>query len=130
MKYLLDTHVFLWLQSDPKRLGSSISRLERPDSELLVSAASGWEIAIKYEIGRLSLPEPPERYVPSRVKAIGALALPVELRHALAVSTLPPIHRDPFDRILLCQAKATNAILVTADETMDQYSIRTLLIPS
>ncbi len=130
MKYLLDTHIFLWLQNDPKRLGPLVKRLEKKDSVLLVSAASAWEIAIKYEVGRLNLPEPPEDYVPSRIKAINAIALPVELRHALAVSTLPPIHRDPFDRILICQAQANNAILVTADEKVNQYSISTLLIPS
>ncbi|NNN21385.1 MAG: type II toxin-antitoxin system VapC family toxin [Acidimicrobiales bacterium] len=126
----MDTHVFLWLQTDPTKVGPILDRLQRNDAELVVSVASGWEIAIKYSIGRLSLPEPPEKYVPSRIKAINAVALPVELRHALAVSKLPPIHRDPFDRVLLCQAHAIKAILVTADEEIDKYPVRTFLVPT
>ena len=104
MRLLLDTHVFLWLQADPERLGHHLGILENPANELLLSAASSWEIAIKVQLGRLSLPEDPRRYVPDRLKAIGGRAIAIEHAHALAVSALPPLHRDPFDRLLVALA--------------------------
>lgn len=127
MKLLLDTHVFLWLQTEPERLGEKLSRLEDTRNELLFSAASSWEIAIKYALGRLPLPEPPPRYVPERLRAIGAQALPVEHSHALAVAALPPLHRDPFDRLLVAQAQLLDATIFTADPIVARYPARTLL---
>lgn len=121
---LLDTQVFLWLQTEPERLGAHLSLLE--DSELLVSAASAWEIAIKYALGRLALPEPPVVYVPSAMAAIDATPVPVEHRHALAVATLPPLHRDPFDRLLVAQARALDATIVTVDPDIPRYGVPTL----
>ncbi len=86
MRALLDTQVFLWLQTEPARLGGQLDTLADERTDLLVSAASAWEIAIKYGLGRLPLPEPPAGYVPSRIRAIGALALPVDVPDALAVA--------------------------------------------
>jgi PIN domain nuclease of toxin-antitoxin system len=105
VRLLLDTHIFLWLQTEPERLGGQLPLVEDANNELLVSAASSWEIVIKHGLGRLPLPEAPERYVPRRLRAIGAEALPIEHVHALAVSALPPLHRDPFDRMLVAQAQ-------------------------
>jgi PIN domain nuclease of toxin-antitoxin system len=128
VRLLLDTHVFLWLQTEPERLGGHLTLVEDRANTLLLSAASSWEIAIKFGLGRLPLPEPPDRYVPTRMRAIGAEALPIEHSHALAVVALPALHRDPFDRLLIAQAEATGAALLTADPAVAQYPAETLLV--
>ncbi|MGH9306219.1 MAG: type II toxin-antitoxin system VapC family toxin [Acidimicrobiales bacterium] len=128
MRLLLDTHVFLWLVTEPERLGSNLALMEDRRSELVVSAASSWEIAIKYGLGKLQLPESPERYVPSRLRAIGATGLAIEHAHAGAVAGLPPLHRDPFDRLLVAQARLLDLMIVTADPEVEQYPVRTLLV--
>lgn len=128
MNLLLDTHVFLWLQTEPERLGEHLPTIEDRRSTLLFSAASSWEIAIKHGLGRLPLPEPPDRYVPDRMRAIGAVGLAVEHSHALAVSELPGLHRDPFDRLLIAQATALGAPILTADPIVAQYPVETLLV--
>ncbi len=128
MKILLDTHVFLWLHTKRKRVGEHLSLVEDPDNERLFSAASSWEIAIKYALRRLPLPEPPRRYVPSRMRAIRAIALPIEHSHALAVAALPPLHGDPFDRLLIAQAQLLDVPILTADPMIAQYPVRTLLV--
>ncbi len=128
MKLLLDTHVFLWLQTAPERLGEHVGLVTEASNELVVSAASSWEIAIKHEIGTLRLPEAPDRYVPSRIRMIGARALAIEHSHALAVATLPPFHRDPFDRLLVAQAKLEGMTILTADEAVARYPVASVLI--
>ena len=128
MNLLLDTHVFLWLQTEPERLGEQLGAVEDERNTLLLSAASSWEIAIKYQLGKLPLPEAPERYVPTRMRAVGAQALAVEHPHALAVATLPPLHRDLFDRLLVAQAALLDLTIVTADPLVAQYEVSTLLV--
>ncbi|HSZ69351.1 MAG TPA: type II toxin-antitoxin system VapC family toxin [Solirubrobacteraceae bacterium] len=128
MKILLDTHAFLWLHTDRKRLGGHLALVEDRRTERLLSAVSSWEIAIKYQLGRLPLPEPPQRYVPSRMRAIGAVGLPVEHGHALAVTELEPLHKDPFDRLLVAQARALDVPILTSDARIAEYPVRTLLI--
>jgi PIN domain nuclease of toxin-antitoxin system len=128
VRLLLDTHVFLWLHTDPERLGDRLKVLEDAGNDLLVSAASAWEIAIKHSAGKLALPEAPERYVPSRVRALGAQTLAVEQAHALAVASLPPLHRDPFDRLLVAQARSIGATLVTTDQRIADYAVQTLMV--
>lgn len=128
MKLLLDTHVFLWLQTAPRRLTTVLDVLARPDTELMLSAASGWEIAIKCGLGRLPLPEPPEPYVLSRIRDIGATTTPITLHDALAVADLPLHHRDPFDRILVVQTQRLGATLVTADEAFEAYDVPLLRV--
>lgn len=128
MRLLLDTHVFLWLHTQPDRLADHLALLEDEHNDLLISAASTWEIAIKYAGGRLALPEPPERYVPVRIRAIGAEPLAIEHAHALAVAQLPSLHRDPFDRMLVAQAGVLGASLVTADPQVARYPIETLVV--
>lgn len=128
MKLLLDTHVFLWLQTEPERLGEHLATVEDPATELLLSAASAWEIALKHSVGKLPLPDPPQRYVPERLSAIEARALPVEHAHALATATLPPLHRDPFDRLLVAQSTLLDIPILTADEAVSRYPVRTLVV--
>jgi PIN domain nuclease of toxin-antitoxin system len=128
VRLLLDTHVFLWLQTDPERLGKHLALVEERRTELLLSAVSSWEIAIKHGVGRLSLPEPPDRYVPNRMRAIGARGVAIEHSHALAVVSLPPLHRDPFDRLLVAQAGIIDVPILTADQAVAQYSAETLLV--
>jgi PIN domain nuclease of toxin-antitoxin system len=125
---LLDTHIFLWLQTEPERLGESLRIVADDRTNLLLSAASSWEIAIKYQLGKLPLPDAPERYVPERMRAIGAQAVVVEHPHALAVATLPPLHRDPFDRLLVAQALLLGLTIATADPSVAQYAIPTVVI--
>lgn len=128
MRILLDTHIFLWLNSEPERLGEQLALVEDRRNELLVSAASSWEIAIKYGLGRLALPEPPERYVPERLRRMGAEPLAIEHGHALAVAGLPRLHRDPFDRLLVAQAGLLDVPILTADPQVIQYTVRTLQV--
>ncbi len=128
MRVLLDTHIFLWLQTEPERLGEHLPLIEDRRNHLLVSAASSWEIAIKQARGRLALPEPPERYVPERLRAIGAEGLAIQHSHALAVASLPPLHRDPFDRMLVAQAQLLELPILTADPQIAQYAVRALVV--
>ncbi|MGI8758509.1 MAG: type II toxin-antitoxin system VapC family toxin [Acidimicrobiales bacterium] len=123
MKLLLDTHVWLWLQHAPERLGDALELVEDPANDLLFSAASSWEIAIKWALGKLVLPEPPASYVPDRVRSSGVVPLAVEHIHALAVGALPSHHRDPFDRLLVGQAVTEGATLVTADPAFRPYDL-------
>ncbi|MGH3320483.1 MAG: type II toxin-antitoxin system VapC family toxin [Streptosporangiaceae bacterium] len=124
MRVLLDTSCWLWMVAASTRLGSDArSILWDTRNELLLSAASSWEIAIKYAIGKLPLPEPPERYVPSRMDATGVTPLRVEHSHALAVTRLPRHHRDPFDRLLVAQAGLEGVPVMTSDAAFDDYDI-------
>lgn len=128
MRLLLDTHVFIWMQSDPERLGSVLSTVRMPSTQLLVSAAVAWEVAIKAGLGKIALPEPVRSWMPERIARIGAD--PVAIRHedALAVADLPLLHRDPFDRLLVCQSRTLRAPIVTADPAIEQYDVEVLQV--
>ena len=128
MRYLLDTHVFLWLQTKPERLGAAAHPLADRANEVLFSAVSAWEIAIKTTLGRLSLPEPAVTFVPSRVRTCGFGELAVETSHALAVVDLPSHHRDPFDRLLVAQAQLLSLTLVTVDQRLELYDVEVLRV--
>ncbi len=97
--------------------------LENPANDLLLSAASSWEIAIKHFLGKLTLPAPPAKYVPEQIARTGVRPLPVEHSHALRVAELPSHHRDPFDRLLVAQAELEGATLLTADRQFAPYGI-------
>ena len=124
MRYLVDTHCWLWLQTAPERLSPAIlADLADPANEILLSAASSWEIALKYALGKLPLPEPPAEYVPSRMATSGTRSLPIEHAHALNVATLPKHHRDPFDRLLISQAQLERLTIVTVDHEFEPYDV-------
>jgi len=124
LKYLLDTHVWLWWVAKPSKLSSeTLESLSKRDNELFLSTASSWEIAIKYSLGRLTLPEHPVHYVPSRLARDGIKVLEISLAHSLAVTGLPEHHKDPFDRLLVAQASLDNLTLVTADAQIQRYPV-------
>jgi PIN domain nuclease of toxin-antitoxin system len=127
LTYLLDTHVWLWMLGDPDRIRPDLAaELRESRTRLLLSAASSWEIAIKWAVGRLSLPEPPATYVPSRMQRTNVEPLAVTHSHALQVATLPRHHGDPFDRLLIAQAQLERVPLVTIDRALDAYDIETI----
>lgn len=124
MRLLVDTHVWLWLQTEPHRLDDAVlGLLADTGNDLLLSAASAWEVAIKYALGKLALPEVPERYVPERMRRSATTALAITHEHALAVADLPPHHRDPFDRLLVAQARLDDLDIVTADPAFAAYDV-------
>lgn len=127
MRLLLDTHVWLWLRTEPGRLEEPALKLvEDPGTDLYLSAASAWEIAIKYRLGKLPLPRSPAEYVPERMRTSGTLPLAVEHAHAVHVASLPLHHRDPFDRLLVAQAQVERMRLVTADPAFEAYDVEVL----
>lgn len=127
MKVLLDTHCFLWWISEKERLNEKAKLiLANGQNAVYLSAASAWEIAIKVSIGKLTLPEPPSFFVPSRLAAQSIEALPINHVHALHVEHLPPFHKDPFDRMLVAQAQIENLAIVTADRKLLAYPVEIL----
>jgi PIN domain nuclease of toxin-antitoxin system len=124
---LLDTHCWLWMQAEPERFSAKARRLvESRTNDLLFSAASSWEIAIKYALGRLPLPSPPSDYVPDRIASSGVIPLPVHHAHAAGVAELPPHHRDPFDRLLIAQALLEGVPILTADRQFQPYDVEVI----
>jgi PIN domain nuclease of toxin-antitoxin system len=127
MRILVDTQVWLWMLAAPERLAPEARALVADGAtEVLLSAASAWEIAIKVGLGKLTLPGPPEDTVPALMVRSAVTPLPVTHRHALRVATLPPHHRDPFDRLLVAQAQLEDLPLLTADPQLHAYDVRVL----
>jgi len=126
-RFLIDTHVWLWLQSDRKRVDDGVrEQLSDPTAQVFLSAVSSWEIAIKNALGKLPLPEPPREYVPSRMRRDHVDGLAVTHVHALHVATLPHHHGDPFDRLLVAQAQLEELTLVTVDPHIVLYDVTIL----
>jgi len=127
MKLLVDTHAFLWLILDDPSLSDTARReIRSRDNEVWLSAASGWEIAIKYGLGKLPLPEEPDRYVPRMRRRSGIEPLPIGEAEVCQIHRLPPIHRDPFDRLLVAQANCHGLVIVTDDPVVSRYPVQTL----
>ena len=124
MKLLLDTCTFLWLAGGSALSEPAASSVRDPSNEVFLSAVSAWEIASKYRAGRLALPEPPERLVPIERALRGVEALAFDEESALQLTRLPPLHRDPFDRMLISQAIAHGLAVVTPDPAIAQYPVR------
>jgi PIN domain nuclease of toxin-antitoxin system len=127
MRFLLDTCALLWLGRADKSLSQGARHaLSMPDADVLVSAASCWEIAIKHALGRLPLPVPIERFVPMVRERHGLQSLSIDEESALHVAKLPPLHADPFDRMLVSQAIVHGLTIVTPDPLVTQYPARTM----
>lgn len=127
MKLLLDTCTFLWVVNETERLPRKVRDLfQAAENEVYLSAASAWEIALKYARGRLLLPTPPEHFVPSERDGRGIAPLAIDEEAALHLSKLPSLHRDPFDRILVSQAIVHGFTILTPDPLITQYPARTI----
>ena len=124
MKLLLDTHAFLWwVMNDPRLSSTARAAIADSASMVYVSAATGWEIAIKAGMGRLKLPYHAKEFVPQQIEINRFEVLPIALTHGLAVHDLPLLHRDPFDRLLVIQAQIEGLRLVTDDGLVQQYQV-------
>jgi PIN domain nuclease of toxin-antitoxin system len=127
MKALLDTHTFLWWNTDDGQL-SALAReiIANGDNEIYVSAASAWEISIKAARGRLVLPEEPGAYIAKRLQVNHFQPLPIQISHAAQVYVLPRHHDDPFDRLLVAQAQMEKLALLTVDPDIQKYEVETV----
>jgi PIN domain nuclease of toxin-antitoxin system len=127
VRALLDAHAVLWWGADEARL-SPIARSVITDgsNDLFVSAASIWELAIKHHKGDLDLPDEIGAFVDERLRRNRWLSLPIEQRHVLRAASLPSIHRDPFDRMLIAQSQIEGLPIVTVDPVIGRYDVETI----
>ncbi|MBW4485399.1 MAG: type II toxin-antitoxin system VapC family toxin [Tildeniella torsiva UHER 1998/13D] len=123
MKILLDTHTFLWFVNDSPELSTDAAELLESDVDLLLSTASLWEIAIKVNLKKLSLPDDYERFIPQQIALNDIEVLPIAIDHLNVVAKLPLHHRDPFDRMLIAQAMQESIQVVSADTKFDAYNV-------
>ena len=127
MRVLLDTCTFLWMIEDPKRLSQRAREvLIDPGTDVFLSVVSVWEMILKHSIGRLPLVEPAAAFIQAQRIAHGLESLPLDEESALHLSRLPAMHKDPFDRMLICQSIVHGVALATPDHLVTQYSVRTL----
>ena len=126
MRVLLDTCTFLWLAGGSSLSDAAAAAIRNPSHEVYVSAVSAWEIVTKHAAGRLPLPEPPDRLIQTERRLRGLEALPFDEESALHGLKLPALHRDPFDRMLVAQAIAHGLAIVTPDQSIAQYPVRTI----
>jgi PIN domain nuclease of toxin-antitoxin system len=124
MNVLLDTHAFLWwVTSDSQLSNTAKAIIADPSNTVYFSVVSAWEIIIKERTGKLSLPEPPEIYIPSRLASNQFVSLTVQMQHVLQISSLPEHHRDPFDRLLIAQSQVEQLPILTVDRMFNQYAV-------
>ena len=127
MKALLDTHAFLWWITDNPMLSSHVCKIISDGrNELFFSAASGWEIAIKAQLGRIKIPDKPEIFISEQMIANAIQSLPIQISHAFHVYNLPSHHRDPFDRMLIAQAQLEGLPILTNDPQISRYPVKVI----
>jgi len=127
MKLLLDTHAFIWWDKRPRRLSSkALNAIMNSEADVFFSMASVWEMQIKHTRGKLILGENVRDSVERQVRANGVKLLQIASEHVWELERLPPIHGDPFDRLLVAQARVEGMKLVTSDDTMKRYEVQTL----
>ena len=127
MKLLLDTHVFLWFISGDRRLpGGLLQQIRDPQNEVSLSVVSLWEVIIKSQIGKLHLPEPPETFLPKQRALHQITSLSVDEASVVELAKLPALHRDPFDRLLVCQAVRHGLTIATVDTAIMAYPVACL----
>jgi PIN domain nuclease of toxin-antitoxin system len=130
MRLLLDTHVFLWyITADPRLPANFQAASQDPANEVYLSVASIWEAVIKYHLGKLPLPAPPADYLPQQRDAHGIGSLPIDEDAMSHLASLQPLHRDPFDRLLVAQALQHRLTVATVDPDVSAYPVP-LLPPS
>ncbi len=126
MNILLDSCTFLWLVTDSNELSDTARRLfVDPDNDVYLSVASVWEIIVKHNLGKLPLPEPPHEFIKSNRIRHRIESLPLDEAAVLHLSRLPEYHKDPFDRIIICQAIAASLTILTPDSQITRYPVRT-----
>lgn len=126
MRILLDTCTFLWIiTNDPKLSLSARETFVNPDNNVFLSTVSSWEIVIKYTLGRLPLPEPPDKIIPNQRKLHKIESLPLDEEASLHLAKLPDYHKDPFDRMIVSQALVHGLIILTPDEAVQKYPAKT-----
>ncbi len=124
MKLLLDTHIFLWYIAADLRLPLLFrDAIREPENEVFLSVASLWETIIKYNLGKLPLPQSPEIYIPTQRRKHQIKSLSLHENAVKELAKLPVLHRDPFDRILICQALANDLTIVTVDLQIQNYNV-------
>lgn len=122
MKILLDTHIFLWYISGKSRLSADVrDKIRNPDNDVYLSVVLIWETIIKYQLGKLPLPEPPETYLPQQRDLHRISSLAVDEESVVRLAQLPPLHKDPFDRLLVCQALQNDLTIATVDLAIRAY---------
>jgi len=126
-RILLDTHCWLWLLAEPSRFSPrTLKTVSSGETELFLSAASLWEVAIKHDLGKLKLPEEPAVYMPAKMTELAVQELAITGAHALAAGSLPRHHADPFDRLILAQAKIEGLSLLSSDRIFVRYGVKLL----
>ena len=124
MRYLLDTHTFLWWATDDLALPETVQAIVADTAnDIFFSAVSAWEIAIKTRLRRTGFQEEAIQRIPEQITANGLLILRVEIEHTLRVAALPLLHRDPFDRLLIAQAQMEDLAILTADPSIARYDV-------
>ena len=126
MRLLLDTCTFLWLAGGQSLSHAAAAAIRNPSHEVFLSAVSVWEIVTKHAAGRLRLPEPPDRLIQTERRLRGLASLAFDEDAALQGLKLPPLHRDPFDRMLIAQAIGHGLAIITPDVAISQYPVRTV----
>jgi PIN domain nuclease of toxin-antitoxin system len=127
MKILLDTCTFLWIITDDPNLSTRARDIfVDPANEVYLSVVSTWEISVKYALGRQSLPETPERFIPDQRKRHDIESLKLDEESTFYLTRLPDLHKDPFDRMLICQAIVNRLDILTPDESIYKYPVRTV----
>ena len=127
MNLLIDTCTFLWITKGSSKLSINAKKAFKfPDNKVFLSSISAWEISIKFRIGKLKLPSPPEQFIPGERQRHFITPLPLSEEDTFQLAKLPDIHQDPFDRILICQAIENGLTILTPDEFIHQYPVKTL----
>jgi PIN domain nuclease of toxin-antitoxin system len=127
MKVLVDTQCWLWMNVSPEKFSNQTRALLLDENTLrMLSVASIWEIGIKFHLGKLPLPIAPTDYVPARLAVTRTMPLSISVSHALRASALPPLHRDPFDRMIVAQALVEGMPVLSSDRQLEAYGIRRL----
>ncbi len=123
----MDTCAFLWLVTDDPKLSVLAKEVFlNSENELLLGAVTGFEITVKYSLGKLHLTEPPKDFLSNRIQGNALTELPISMNHTLALQDLPLHHKDPFDRLLVAQAIVNQLPLLSADEQLSAYDIKRL----
>jgi PIN domain nuclease of toxin-antitoxin system len=129
MRLLLDTHVFLWLIVGDSRLTPHQQVLRDPANAVFLSVVSLWEATVKYALGKLPLPDDPGRYLPVMRQRHAIASLAIDEASVTRLSSLPHLHRDPFDRMLVCQALEHGLTLITSDAKVSAYPVASIFVP-